>query len=469
MPDDRYDLVVIGGGSAGLTAAGFAAAVGARVLIAAERLGGDCTWTGCIPSKTLIRVARQVHDARNPPSTGGSAREPMVDFTHVMADVHAAVERVYALETPEELAKRRVEVAIGTASFVDRESIQVADRLVRAEHLIVCTGATPVVPDIPGLDAVRVLTYETFFDLERMPASLVVVGAGATGLELAQALGRLGSNVSVVEQRAQVLPDVDSDAAAVIHRRLQGEGIRLYLSSAVSSVSAVGSRLELRVRDDHLQAEGLLIAAGRRPRIEGLELGRAGIDVRDGAIRVDKNLRTTNPLVHAAGDVTGGFQFTHYAGWQGYIAARNALLPGTQDGTRANVPWVVFTDPEIAQAGWSEVQARTQFSDVRVLRMELDRVDRAQTEGETDGFLKLVTAGSGKLIGATVVSRVAGETINELALAIDRGLTLSELAGTIHAYPTFGFAIQQLAAEASMEAAASGIRGRAISALRRLS
>jgi len=185
-------------------------------------------------------------------------------------------------------------------------------------------------------------------------------------------------------------------------------------------------------------------------------------------VKTDRNLRTTNPHVYAAGDVTGGYQFTHYAGWQGYIAARNALLPGADEGLRANIPWVVFTDPEIAQAGLSEAEARTQLIDVIVHRLKLDRVDRAQTDDQREGFLKLITDAKGKLVGATTVSRAGGETINELALAIDRGLNLSELASTIHAYPTFGFAVQQLAAEASLEAATSGARGKAMRALRRL-
>jgi pyruvate/2-oxoglutarate dehydrogenase complex dihydrolipoamide dehydrogenase (E3) component len=218
-----------------------------------------------------------------------------------------------------------------------------------------------------------------------------------------------------------------------------------------------------------LQADSLLIAAGRHPRIDGLGLEQAGVEVAGGAITVTQNLQTTNPSVYAAGDVTGGFQFTHYAGWQGFVAARNALLPGSEEGLRPNVLRVVFTDPEVAQAGPNEAEAKAHFKDVKVHRIELEHVDRAQTEDERDGFLKLITRDGGKLAGATVVSRAAGETINELALAIDRGLTVTELAATIHAYPTFGFGVQQLSAQVAMDAAASGLRGRAVRALRRLS
>jgi pyruvate/2-oxoglutarate dehydrogenase complex dihydrolipoamide dehydrogenase (E3) component len=454
-----YDLVVIGGGSAGLTAADFAARIGAKVLIAAERLGGDCTWTGCIPSKALIRAARLAHDR---------SREVRVDFTRVMADVHAAIARVYAFETPEALAKRGVEVAIGNVRFLDDETVEAAGHRVRGEHFVVCTGAEPHIPQIPGLEGVKYLTHETVFDIDRLPASMIVIGAGATGVEIGQALARLGCKITLIDERPTVLTEADPDAAAIIHRSLQSDGIDIQLSAVVNDVTPSGAQVVVATDDSRLTADALLLATGRRPRIAGLDLERAHIDLYDGSIRVDKHLRTTNPRVYAAGDVTGGFQFTHYAGWQGYVAARNALLPGTQDGLRPSIPWAVFTDPEVAQAGLSEAEARAQFTDVKVHRFDLERVDRAQTEDEREGFLKLVTRAGGKLVGATVVSMVAGETINELALAIDRGLTLSDLASTIHAYPTFGFAIQQLAAEAVFEAAATGIRGQAVRALRRL-
>jgi pyruvate/2-oxoglutarate dehydrogenase complex dihydrolipoamide dehydrogenase (E3) component len=465
---DSYDLVVIGGGSAGLTAADFAARIGAKVLIAAEKLGGDCTWTGCIPSKAMIRLARLAHDQSRASSSHIATGEFGVDFPRVMAEVRAAIERVYANETPEVLATRGIEVAIGAVRFLNGETIQVGERRIGAAHFVICTGAGPAIPPIPGLRDVPYLTYETVFELNRLPATTIVLGAGPTGVELAQAFARLGSAMTVIDQRSSVLPDADPEAAAAVQHRLESEGVRVLTSAVVSGVANDGARVVLEVGASRLQADALLLATGRQPRTDGLDLSRAGIELHAGAIRVDKNLRTTNPRVNAAGDVTGGFQFTHYAGWQGYVAARNALLPGAQEGVRLNIPWVVFTDPEVAQAGLSEVEARAQFSDVKVHRLELERVDRAQTADERDGFLKLVTRAGGKLVGATVVSVAAGETINELALAIDRGLTLSDLASTIHAYPTFSFAIQQLAAEAAFEAAATGIRGQAVRALRRL-
>jgi pyruvate/2-oxoglutarate dehydrogenase complex dihydrolipoamide dehydrogenase (E3) component len=465
---DSYDLVVIGGGSAGLTAADFAARIGAKVLIAAEQLGGDCTWTGCIPSKAMIRLARLAHDQSRASSSHIATGEFGVDFPRVMAEVRAAIERVYANETPEVLATRGIEVAIGAVRFLNGETIQVGERRIGAAHFVICTGAGPAIPPIPGLRDVPYLTYETVFELNRLPATTIVLGAGPTGVELAQAFARLGSAMTVIDQRSSVLPDADPEAAAAVQHRLESEGVRVLTSAVVSGVANDGARVVLEVGASRLQADALLLATGRQPRTDGLDLSRAGIELHAGAIRVDKNLRTTNPRVNAAGDVTGGFQFTHYAGWQGYVAARNALLPGAQEGVRFTIPWVVFTDPEVAQAGLSEVEARAQFSDVKVHRLELERVDRAQTADERDGFLKLVTRAGGKLVGATVVSVAAGETINELALAIDRGLTLSDLASTIHAYPTFSFAIQQLAAEATFEAAATGIRGQAVRALRRL-
>jgi pyruvate/2-oxoglutarate dehydrogenase complex dihydrolipoamide dehydrogenase (E3) component len=466
---DPYDLVVIGGGSAGLIAADFAARVGARVLIAAEELGGDCTWTGCIPSKALIRIARLANDQLHAGSSGVGTGEARVDFPRVMAEARAVIARVYSHETPEVLAQRGIEVAIGRVRFAKADTIEVGEHPVGAKHFIVCTGAEPAIPPIPGLVDVPHLTYESIFDLNRLPASIAVVGAGATGVELAQAFARLGSTVTVIDQSSSVLPDADPEAAAAIRRRLESDGAGLRLSAAVTAVSQAERQVVVHVGSSQLKAGALLLATGRRPRINGLELERAGIEVRNGAIGVDKNLRTTNPHVYAAGDVTGGFQFTHYAGWQGYVAARNALLPGAEDGVRTTIPWAVFTDPEIAQAGLSEAQARAQLTGVRIHRLDLELVDRAQTEGEREGFLKLVADAKGKLVGATTVSRAAGETINELALAIDRGLTLSDLASTIHVYPTFGFAVQQLAAEAALETATSGARGTMMRALRRLS
>jgi pyruvate/2-oxoglutarate dehydrogenase complex dihydrolipoamide dehydrogenase (E3) component len=466
---DRHDLIVIGGGSAGLTAADFAARIGAKVLIATEELGGDCTWTGCIPSKALIRIAGLANDQLHAGRSGIGTGEVRVDFPRVMAEVRAVIARVYSHETPEVLAQRGIEVAIGPVRFVNGETIEVGERPVSAKHFIICTGAKPAIPAIPGLADVPHLTYESIFDLNRLPVRMAVIGAGATGVELAQAFARLGSTVTLIDQRSSVLSDADPEAAGAIQRRLESDGVELRMSATVTAVAQAERQVAVQVGSSQLKADALLLATGRRPTFAGLQLERAGVEVRYGAVSVDKNLRTTNPRVYAAGDVTGGFQFTHYAGWQGYVAARNALLPGAEDGVRTTIPWAVFTDPEIAQAGLSEAQARTQLTSVKVHRLELEQVDRAQTEGERGGFVKLIADAKGKLVGAIVVSKVAGETINELALAIDRGLTVSDLASTIHVYPTFGFAIQQLAADAALEAATSGARGRVTRSLRRLS
>ena len=456
---DSYDLVVIGGGSAGLTAADFAARIGAKVIIATEQIGGDCTWTGCIPSKALIRAARIANETS----------DGRIDFPRLMAEVRDAIARVYSFETPEVLGRRGIEVAIGPVRFLNGDLVEAGDRRLTGKRFVICSGAAPVIPAIPGLAGVPYLTYESVFDLNRLPATLIVLGAGATGVELGQAFARLGSSVTLLEHGPSLLPEADPDARAVIQRRLESERVSIRTAVAVTNFTMQDGRLRVQAGNWRFEAASLLVAVGRSPRVAGLDLKRADVEVRGGAVVVDRNLRTTNPRIYAAGDVTGGFQFTHYAGWQGYVAARNALLPGAQEGVRAHIPWAVFSDPEVAQAGLSEDQARAQLADVKVHRLELDRVDRAQTEGEAEGFLKLITTAAGKLVGATTVSRAAGETINELAVAIDRGLTLSDLASTIHAYPTFGFAIQQLAAEATFEAAASGIRGQALRALRRLS
>ena len=464
-----YDLVVIGGGSAGLTAAGFGARLRTRVFLAAERLGGDCTWTGCIPSKALIRAARLAYDLRRGGAMGIGGGELAIDFARVMAEVRAVIARVSSNETAEVLAKQGIEVAIGPVRFIDGETVDVGGRPIRGQHFVICTGAAPDLPVLDGLGSTRFLTYETIFDLEELPVSLIVVGAGATGVELAQAFARLGSRVTLIDERGAVLPEADPEASAVIQARLIAEGVDVRLSTRIVDVATRGGGVTVITPTESVAAASLLMATGRKPRVTGLDLERAAVAVEGGAVKVDRHLRTTNPRIYAAGDVTGAVQFTHYAGWQGYVAARNALLPGTEEGLRSSVPWAVFTDPEVAQAGLTETEASAQYGEIKVHRLELDRVDRAQTEDERAGFLKLVSRTDGRLLGATVVSRPGGETINELALAVDRGLSVADLASTVHVYPTFGFAVQQLAAEASLEAATAGVRGRALRALRRLS
>lgn len=464
-----HDLVVIGGGSAGLTAADFAARLGARVLLVdREKLGGDCTWTGCIPSKALLAAARVAQAMRSAAAFGLPGCEPQVDLGAVMAVVREAIERVSSSETPEHLAPG-VEVAFGGARFLGPNSIQIGEgRIVRAPRFLIATGASPARPPIPGLDSCPYLTHQDLFTQTELPPRLVVLGAGPIGVEMAQAFQRLGSEVTLVETAGEILPAADPEAAAILHRRLEAEGMRVLTGRRVVAVARRGNLVTLQLeggapagRDVH--AEKLLIATGRRPHTDGLDPAAAGVRSGPDGVAVDGNLRTSQAHIYAAGDVTGSFQFTHYAGWQGFQAARNLLVPTKKAGTRSTVPWVVFTDPEVAQAGQDEPRLLASGQKYEVHRWAHARNDRAQTAGESETLLKILSApGSGRVLGATMVAGWGGELVNEMSLAIERGLSMGDLADSIHAYPTYGMAIQQAAAEAVLVRFSGSAVGKAL-------
>jgi pyruvate/2-oxoglutarate dehydrogenase complex dihydrolipoamide dehydrogenase (E3) component len=462
-----YDLVIIGAGSGGLVAARFAAHLGARVaLVEQNHVGGDCTWTGCVPSKALIRVARAAHEVRTAALYGIVAAPPAVEMAQVRAYVHRAITAVYQQETPEQLAREGVEVVLGSARFVDAHTIHAGERRLAARHVLITTGARPAVPAIPRLREVPFLTYEQIFDNERLPAQLVVIGAGPLGVELAQAYARLGAQVTVIGPR--LLPRDEPEAAEVLSRIFAREGIALVQGHA-TAVRRAGDTIVVAVGDQDVRGDMLFVAAGRTPNVDGLALDNAGVTYSANGIAVDDRLRTNVPHIYAAGDCTGGHQFTHFAGWQAFQAVRNALLPGSSSGFSAAVPWVTFTDPEVAHVGLTEAQARERFGvDVRVAHWSMARTDRAVCEHDQDGFIKVVHTRHGALLGATIVASRAGEAITEFVLALAHGLKLGNLAGAIHAYPTYSTAVQQLASDVSLDMRLAGLSGTLIRMLVRL-
>ena len=459
-----YDLAVIGAGSAGLAAATFAARMGAAVvLVEAERIGGDCTWTGCVPSKALIHAARVIHQAR----AGGWLGNHPVDFAAVSRRVRDAVSGVAAFETPDSLRAEGVEVVLGQARFVDTRTVEAAGRRLEARRFVVCTGAEPVVPAIPGLQEAPHLTYRTVFDLNDLPRRLLVLGGGPIGVELAQAFRRLGSEVTVFEQLDRLMATADAEASAVVEACFRREGIELVLGARVDRVETGSTGVAVVAAGRSHPGDALLVTVGRRPRVAELGLEAIRVRVAEQGIEVDAALRTSQRHVYAAGDVAGGPQFTHYAVWQGYAAARNAIFPGRVDGVRSTVPWAVFTDPEVAQVGLSEAEARRRGRPVRVHRLPVERIDRAQAERETDGFLKLVTADGERFLGATIVSAGAADMANALAIALETGAGLSRLARVVPVYPTRGYGMLQLASAVRLASTASSRRMRLLSRLLR--
>ncbi len=463
---DRYDLVVIGAGSAGLTAAGFARRLGARVaLVERDRVGGDCTWTGCVPSKALLHTAKVAHQMGRADTVGLDPIHPQVDLAKVMARVRAAIERVYAFETPDALAQEGIEVVLGSARFLGPHALDVDGRILHSKRFIVCTGAEPALAHIPGLADVPTLTYQNVFDLQELPVHLLILGGGPIGVELSQAFRRLGSRVTITQRGERLLQVADPEASSVLTQVLAGEGIEVCLGEEAQRVERTPTGIRVITSKGALEGDKLLVALGRRPKVDRLGLDRAGVEFTEKGIAVDDSLRTSQGHIYAAGDVTGSFQFTHYAGWQGFVAARNALLPRSVGGKQDTVPWVIFTDPQVGQAGLTEREARERGEQVRVHRWPVEQIDRAQTVGEQEGFIKLVTRRDGTILGATVVAGAGDELTNELALAVQQGLKLGDLARSIHVYPTYGIGTQQVTADATLARITQGWRGQLLRTL----
>jgi pyruvate/2-oxoglutarate dehydrogenase complex dihydrolipoamide dehydrogenase (E3) component len=396
MAAPEFDLVIIGAGSGGLTAAGFAAQLGAKVaLVENNRIGGDCTWTGCIPSKALLKAAKVAHEVRTASRFGITASPPVADMSQVRAYVRQAIEQVYRFENPEELRKQGIEVIQGAGRFLDATTLLAGEQLISSKNFLLTTGASPRIPSIAGHNEVPFLTYEQIFDNDRLPRAMVVVGGGPIGMEMAQAYQRLGARVSVVADR--LLPKDEPEVREVLQRVFEREEVRFVWGRA-QSARKEGGEIVVATADEEVRGDLLLIACGRKPTVAGLDLEKAGVTYSDEGIPVDDRLRTNVKNIYAAGDVTGGYQFTHFAGWQAFQAVRNALLPGNNSGLTDLVPWVTFTDPEVAHVGLTEEQARDKFGEnLRVCRCDLSRTDRAICEDDHDGFTKVIAKKNGIL------------------------------------------------------------------------
>jgi len=455
---DPFDLAIIGAGSGGVVAAPFAARAGARVaLIEKHRIGGDCTWTGCVPSKALLKAAKVAHSVRVANTFGLAATLEPVNLKRVMDYVRAAIQTVYAAETPEVLRHEGVDVFLAEASFVDAHTLSLLSengerQTLSAKHILICTGGRAALPDIPGLREVPYITNETVFDMETLPQHLLVLGGGPIGLEMAQAFRRLGSEVTVLQSGARLLPKDEPEASDVLVQCLRAEGLTVHLNTRVTRATQAGDEIVLDTAAGPVSGDALLVAVGRRPNVESLKLQNAGVNFSEKGLPVDEHLRTNIRHIYAAGDVIGGPQFTHVAGFQAFTAARNALFPGASRGVSEHVPWTTFTEPEVAHCGMSEAEARQQYGDAVLVRTKpMTTVDRAVTESDVAGFIKVILKDDGTVLGATVVAERAGEIIHEWILAIEQGWKLNQLAGAMHVYPTYAIANQQLASDYAVE------------------
>jgi len=459
MATDRYDLVVLGAGAGGLTAARFAAQLGARVaLVERDRIGGDCTWTGCVPSKSLIRVAKAAHEIRRASRFGLGAQHVSVRMDDVRRYINSKVLQIYAPTSPDSLAREGIDVVLGQAQFVDAHTVRAGDRVVQGRQFLINTGARPVIPSIAGLEGIPYFTYQRVFDNDRLPESLIVIGGGPLGLEIAQAYQRLGSHVTIVAKG--LLRRDDPEAAETIRRVFDREGVTFVVARA-TAVRQEGRAIVVTADGHESRGDCLLVAVGRKPNVQDLALDRAGVAYSDRGIAVDDHLRTNVRHIFAAGDVLGGEQFSHVAAWQAFEAARNALLPGSASGHPNPIAWTTFTDPEVAQVGMTESAARDRFGDrLTIARWNLARVDRAVCDDEMDGFVKIVATADGIVVGATIVAARAGEMSGEMSVAIGKRLKVGDIATTIHAYPTYATAMQQMAGEMATSAWISSTQGR---------
>ena len=442
QPAGRYNLVVVGAGTAGLVSAVGAAGLGAKVAIVERHLmGGDCLNYGCVPSKALIRASRAAAAARAAPEFGVHTGSVTVDFGETMTRLRRLRAGLSRNDSVARLSGLGIDVFLGRARFVAGDAVDVDGRRLRFTRAVVATGARAAAPPIPGLADTRYLTNETVFSLTALPARLIVLGAGPVGCELAQVFRRFGSHVTLITDGPRVLPREDPDAAAIVQAAFEREGIRLVLGGSVVRAEPGAGATETRLvvardgREELTVGDALLVATGRAPNVEDLGLDAAGVGFDRHGVTVDDRLRTTNPRVWAAGDVASRFKFTHAADAMARIVLQNALFFGRKRASALVIPWVTYTDPEVAHVGLSAAEAARR-PDVHTFTVPLEDVDRAILDGEVGGFARVHANSRGRILGATLVASHAGEMIGEMSLAITEGLSLGAVARSIHPYPT---------------------------------
>ncbi len=462
-----FDFAIIGAGASGLIAADFALKLGARVvMIEKDRIGGDCTWSGCVPSKSLIKAASVAHAVRQAARFGVGAEPTPTDMPQVRAWLNSTIDHIYAPTTPEALLAKGIVVLLGPASFADAHTIQVGEQRITAGKVLINTGAQPRIPAIAGLDGVPYLTYKQIFQNDRLPQQLIVVGGGPVGCEIAQSYRRLGAEVSLIAEA--LLPNEEPEAAAVLASVFEEEGIE-WVRGRATDVSHSGDLFTLTTSAGEVRGDMLLTATGRAPFVQGLGLERAGVRYTAQGVKTDAHLRTSARNIYASGDVLGGPQYSHLAGWQGFQATRNALLPGKSLGTPRAMPRVTFTSPEVVRVGLTEQQARRKYGDkLQAGTLALTRIDRAVSEDDTRGFLKLLALPDGRILGGTLVGERASEAITEVVVAIDRGIRLQHLAGVVHPYPTYAIGLQFLATDMTMQRTFPSTKGNILRAVSRL-
>ena len=456
---DTYDLTIIGGGSAGLVLAVAGAKLGKKTaLVEKHRIGGDCLWTGCVPSKALLKAAKVANYTRNAEKYGIDVQDITPHWDRVMEYVQGTQ---HAIETehdnPERFREMGVDVIFGEGYFEASDTFVVADtesgktRTLKSKKFVISTGSRPVAPPIPGLESCDYLDSETVWELAEFPERLLVVGAGPMGIELGQAFHRLGADVTITQRSERILTKEDTDVSEQMLRYLREEGITIRLNTHITQVVKAQDRTSVTFSNSENETteqmfDNILIAAGRAPNVEGLGLDKIGVQVGSRGIEVNNRLQTSVRNIYAAGDVIGHYLFTHVAAFQAQLLLRNIFFPLSNKINYAVVPWTTFCDPEVARCGLTEAEAREKYGDVDVFTLDQNDVDRAVAEGETHGFSKVIASRwTGKILGVHLVGANAGEVVHEYVLAMQHGIPLRKLSGIIHVYPTFSSSVWRVA------------------------
>lgn len=449
-PSEPYNLVVIGAGTAGLVSAAGAAILGARVaLIERHLMGGDCLNYGCVPSKALISAARAAYAVEEAKEFGVHAEIREIRFAETMRRLRRVRAEIAPHDSAERFRGLGADIYLGEARFISRSSLEAAGERLEFRKTIIAAGARAAIPAIAGLEEAGFLTNETVFSLTELPRRLIVIGGGPIGCELAQSFVRLGSQVSIIQKSVRLLPRDDVDASAILKAQFEHEGIALFLGAEIRCVKRSGSGktivFDRGKGQEQIEGDEILIATGRAPNIENLNLESAGVESGKRGIVVDERLRTSNPNIYAAGDISSRFQFTHASEALGRIALQNALFFGRKQASDLIIPWCTYTDPEVAHVGLTAEEAQSRELSVETFNLPFAENDRAVVDGVTEGFVRVhASKKDGRILGATIVSSHAGESIGELVLAIQRKLRLRDLAGVIHPYPTQAEIIKRL-------------------------
>ncbi|MFH1020657.1 MAG: FAD-dependent oxidoreductase [Pseudomonadota bacterium] len=446
MADYDYDLGIIGGGAAGLTVASGAAQLGAKVLLVEKEaaLGGDCLHYGCVPSKTLLKTAHVYHLMKNGPKFGLPAIiPPAVDFRHIAARINSVISAIQEHDSVARFCKLGARVEFGKPVFSDEHAIALGGKSISARAWVIATGSSPEIPAIEGLDTTPYLTNRDLFSLETLPASMIIFGAGPIGVEMAQAFCRLGTRVTVIQRSGQILSKEDRDLAEIVQQTLAEEGVTFLLNTTVVRVGNPGREREVVVKNAAgetmtLKGEAILVALGRAPNVKGIGLEKIDIPFDHNGIAVNSYLRTSHRHIYAAGDVIGGHQFTHVAGYEGGVVLRNAVFHLPQKADYTNVPWCTYTHPALASIGLNEKRAQQAGIGYTVWSEEFTGNDRGLAEGESAGMIKLLLDRRGRPLGVQILGPQAGELLGEWVAAMNGGMGLAKIASAIHPYPTLG-------------------------------